>query len=174
MGAAGEDLLGGLSTRCRVRRYQPESGEGPYWDSFDVELDESLSVLDGILQARDREDGSLSVRCSCRAAICGSCGVKINGSSTLACKTQIGEAHAAANSAKRRRDERTARRRRGSAARAPVGPTRRDRADGEHAVIKDLVTDMESTHWRRSGASRRGCCRHGRPPSASTWSIPSR
>ena len=81
----------------KIRRYKPESGEGPYWETFGVELDESLSVLDGILQARDRDDGSLSVRCSCRAAICGSCGVKINGSSTLACKTQIGEAHAAAN-----------------------------------------------------------------------------
>src|SRR3954465_5295569 len=81
----------------KVRRYQPESGEGPYWEEFDVELDPSLSVLDGLLQAKDRDDGSLSVRCSCRAAICGSCGVKINGSSTLACKTQIGEAFAAAN-----------------------------------------------------------------------------
>ena len=97
----------------KIRRYQPESGEGPYWDSFDVELDESLSVLDGILQARDREDGSLSVRCSCRAAICGSCGVKINGPSTLACKTQIGEAHAAAN-----------RRNGGGSSSRPAAPTR--------------------------------------------------
>src|SRR3954463_5601233 len=84
----------------RIRRYQPESGEGPYWEEFDVELEESLSVLDGILQAKDRDDGSLAVRCSCRAAICGSCGVKINGQSTLACKTQIGHAHAAANRTK--------------------------------------------------------------------------
>ena len=83
--------------KLKVRRFQPESGEGPYWEEFDVELEESLSVLDGILQAKDREDGSLAVRCSCRAAICGSCGVKINGESTLACKTQIGHAHAAAN-----------------------------------------------------------------------------
>ena len=76
----------------KVRRFKPESGEGPYWEEFDVELDPTLSVLDGLLQAKDREDGSLAVRCSCRAAICGSCGVKINGQSTLACLTQIGEA----------------------------------------------------------------------------------
>ena len=81
----------------KVRRYTPESGEGAYWQEFEVELDPTLSVLDGLLQAKDREDGSLSVRCSCRAAICGSCGVKINGQSTLACLTQIGEAHEAAN-----------------------------------------------------------------------------
>src|SRR5262244_2829025 len=81
----------------KVRRYQPESGQGPYWEEFGVELDPSLSVLDGILQAKDRDDGSLSVRCSCKAAICGSCGMKINGQSGLGCKTQIGEAQELAN-----------------------------------------------------------------------------
>ena len=76
----------------KVRRYQPEQGEAAYWEEFGVELDPSLSVLDGLLQAKDREDGSLAVRCSCRAAICGSCGMKINGQSGLGCQTQIGEA----------------------------------------------------------------------------------
>src|SRR6187397_3579209 len=81
----------------KVRRYQPESGEGPYWQEFKVELDPDLSVLDGLLQVRDRQDGTLVVRCSCRAAICGSCGMKVNGQSTLGCKTQIGEAQELAN-----------------------------------------------------------------------------
>ena len=81
----------------KVRRYQPESGEAAYWEEFGVELDPSLSVLDGLLQTKDRTDGSLAVRCSCRAAICGSCGMKINGQSGLGCKTQIGEAQEQAN-----------------------------------------------------------------------------
>jgi succinate dehydrogenase / fumarate reductase iron-sulfur subunit len=115
----------------KVRRYQPESGQGPFWEEFKVELEESLSVLDGILQAKDREDGSLAVRCSCRAAICGSCGVKINGQSTLACKTQIGHAHAAAN------------RRNGGSNPIVVEPM------ANMPVIKDLVVDMESTHWEK-------------------------
>jgi succinate dehydrogenase / fumarate reductase iron-sulfur subunit len=115
----------------KVRRYQPESGQGPYWQEFKVELEESLSVLDGILQTKDREDGSLAVRCSCRAAICGSCGVKINGESALACKTQLGDAHAAAN----RRD--------GGDNPIVVEPM------GNMPVIKDLVVDMESTHWEK-------------------------
>ncbi|HET6831132.1 MAG TPA: 2Fe-2S iron-sulfur cluster-binding protein, partial [Solirubrobacterales bacterium] len=84
----------------KVRRYQPEAEEddrrGAYWERFDVDLDPTLSVLDGLLQARDDADGTLAVRCSCRAAICGSCGVRINGNSTLACKTQLGEAAAEA------------------------------------------------------------------------------
>jgi succinate dehydrogenase / fumarate reductase, iron-sulfur subunit len=117
--------------KLKIRRYQPESGEGPFWEEFDVELEESLSVLDGILQAKDRDDGSLAVRCSCRAAICGSCGVKINGQSTLACKTQIGHAHAAAN------------RRNGGSNPIVVEPM------GNMPVVKDLVVDMESTHWAK-------------------------
>src|SRR6476646_4239837 len=80
-----------------VRRYQPESGEGAYWQEFKVDLEPDLPVLDGLLQVRDRQDGSLVVRCSCRAAICGSCGMKVNGRSTLGCKTQIAEAHERAN-----------------------------------------------------------------------------
>ncbi|MGH2952955.1 MAG: succinate dehydrogenase/fumarate reductase iron-sulfur subunit [Solirubrobacterales bacterium] len=115
----------------KVRRFQPESGEGAYWERFEVELDPTLSVLDGLLQAKDREDGSLAVRCSCRAAICGSCGVKINGESTLACLTQIGEAHEFAN------------RRNGGSEPIVVEPM------GNMPVVKDLVTDMESTHWTK-------------------------
>ena len=98
----------------KVRRYQPESGEGPYWEEFKVELDPSLSVLDGLLQAKDRDDGSLSVRCSCRAAICGSCGMKINGQSGLGCKTQIGEAQELADKQGRAPSAATAERRRRS------------------------------------------------------------
>ncbi len=117
----------------KVRRYQPETGGGPYWQEFKVDLDPDLSVLDGLLQVRDRTDGTLVVRCSCRAAICGSCGMKVNGESTLGCKTRISEAHERAN--------------------------RRDGPEAEHPivvepmanmpVIKDLVTDMESTHWAK-------------------------
>src|SRR3954451_14036388 len=82
----------------KVRRFQPEEIEGPYWETFDVELDPTLSVLDGLLQAKDRDDRSLAVRCSCRAAICGSCGMKINGQYTLACKTMLEEDHSYAES----------------------------------------------------------------------------
>ena len=115
----------------KVRRFLPESGEGPYWEQFDVDLDPTLSVLDGLLQAKDREDGSLAVRCSCRAAICGSCGMKINGESGLACKTMIGEAKDFAN------------RNNGGSEPIVVEPM------GNMPVIKDLVTDMESTHWKK-------------------------
>jgi succinate dehydrogenase / fumarate reductase iron-sulfur subunit len=130
----------------KVRRYQPESGGGPFWEEFQVDLDPTLSVLDGILQAKDRDDGTLAVRCSCRAAICGSCGMKVNGSSTLACKTRIGEADAAAN----RRD--------GDANPIVIEPM------GNMPVVKDLITDMESTHWKKMRRVTPWLLPHGEPP----------
>jgi succinate dehydrogenase / fumarate reductase, iron-sulfur subunit len=128
----------------KVRRFKPEEAEGPYWESFDVDLDPTLSVLDGLLQAKDRDDGSLAVRCSCRAAICGSCGMKVNGQSTLACKTMLEEAQSYAES---------------HAVGAQAGEDKTKTNGGRPAivvepmgnmpVIKDLVTDMESTHWTK-------------------------
>ena len=130
----------------KVRRFLPESGEGPYWEEFDVDLDPSLSVLDGLLQAKDRDDGSLSVRCSCRAAICGSCGMKINGQSGLGCKTQLGEAKEMADKFK------------GGDAPIVVEPM------GNMPVIKDLITDMESTHWTKIRRVTPWLLPHGAPP----------
>jgi succinate dehydrogenase / fumarate reductase iron-sulfur subunit len=129
----------------QVRRYQPESGEGPYWQCYDVDLDPTLSVLDGLLQVRDRQDGTLVVRCSCRAAICGSCGVKVNGESTLACKTRLSDAHEYANRRNKPASNRTAPGREAEEAVRPilVEPM------GNMRVIKDLVTDMEETHWTK-------------------------
>jgi len=175
----------------KVRRYQPESGEGAYWEEFKVDLDPTLSVLDGLLQAKDRDDGSLSVRCSCRAAICGSCGMKVNGSSTLGCKTQIGEAHEQANRRKKEgvpppmgADEQpppnsAEGETRGPRTREPgreiAGHDERGQAGAEDApiviepmgnmpVIKDLITDMESTHWAKIRRVTPWLLPHGEAP----------
>src|SRR6476659_6545459 len=110
----------------RIRRYTPESGDAAHWDDFGIDLDGHRSVLDGILQAKDRQDGSIAIRCSCRAAICGSCGVRINGRSALACNTRIGDA------AERGRD--------GFITVEPMG---------NMPVVKDLVSDMEAVHWKK-------------------------
>src|SRR3954464_9002570 len=110
----------------KIRRYDPESGEPAYWEEFGVELDPERSVLDGILQVRGDQDGSLAIRCSCRAAICGSCGVRINGKSALACNTRISDAAA------RARD--------GGITVEPMG---------NMPVVKDLVVDMDAVHWKK-------------------------
>jgi succinate dehydrogenase / fumarate reductase iron-sulfur subunit len=136
----------------KVRRFQPESGEGPYWEEFNVDLDPSLAVLDGLLQAKDRDDGSLAVRCSCRAAICGSCGMKINGQSGLGCKTQIGEAQERADKVASAAGERV------ENAPIVIEPM------GNMPVIKDLITDMESTHWTKIRRVTPWLLPHGEPP----------
>ncbi len=156
----------------KVRRYQPESGEGAYWEEFNVELDPSLSVLDGLLQAKDRDDGSLSVRCSCRAAICGSCGMKVNGQSTLGCKTQIGEAQEMANKFANGGASGV---RTGEPGREIAGHDERGQAGAEDPaiviepmgnmpVIKDLITDMESTHWTKIRRVTPWLIPHGEAP----------
>jgi succinate dehydrogenase / fumarate reductase iron-sulfur subunit len=110
----------------KIRRFDPESGEPAYWQDFNVELEPERSVLDGILQVRGDQDGSLAIRCSCQAAICGSCGVKINGRSRLACNTLIGDAAAAAKN--------------GAIVVEPMG---------NMPVLKDLIVDMDAVHWKK-------------------------
>jgi succinate dehydrogenase / fumarate reductase iron-sulfur subunit len=110
----------------KVRRYDPESGQPAYWSDYSVDLDPERSVLDGILQVKDREDASLAIRCSCRAAICGSCGVRINGQSALACNTRLSDAAERASN--------------GAITVEPMG---------NMPVIKDLIVDMDAVHWRK-------------------------
>src|SRR5947209_9930616 len=55
-------------------------------------MPETQSVLDAILKVRDERDGSIGIRCSCQQAICGSCGVRMNGKPGLACNTHLKEA----------------------------------------------------------------------------------
>ncbi len=160
----------------KVRRFQPESGEGPYWEEFGVELEPSLSVLDALLQAKDRDDGSLSVRCSCRAAICGSCGMKINGRSGLGCKTQIGEAQEQADKVASAVNGAASGPRTREAGREIAGNDERAQPGAEEAapiivepmgnmpVIKDLITDMESTHWAKIRRVTPWLLPHGEPP----------
>jgi succinate dehydrogenase / fumarate reductase iron-sulfur subunit len=143
------------SYTLKIRRYQPEAteeeGQGAFWETFDVELDPTLSILDGLLQARDDQDGTLAVRCSCRAAICGSCGVKVNGQSTLACKTQIGEAAEEAARISRAGASGDIGRE-GEAAQGVESDSNGEitvEPMGNMPVIKDLVVDMESTHWEK-------------------------
>jgi succinate dehydrogenase / fumarate reductase iron-sulfur subunit len=110
----------------RMRRYDPESGEAPYWDEHTIELEPHRSVLEAILQAKDRFDGSIGVRCSCRQAICGSCGIRVNGEPALACHTHLDAAKSAAKD--------------GVIEIEPMG---------NMPVLKDLIVDMDAVHWKK-------------------------
>jgi fumarate reductase iron-sulfur subunit len=65
----------------------PEQDAEPWWQKFDLPYSDDMSVLQGLLAIKDDFDGSLSFRWTCRMAICGSCGVMVNGKPRLGCKT---------------------------------------------------------------------------------------
>lgn len=76
--------------RFIVYRYDPDSGENPRTDTFEVDLDTcGPMVLDALLKIKDEMDATLSLRRSCREGICGSCSMNIDGVNTLACTQSI-------------------------------------------------------------------------------------
>ena len=79
-----------MNTTLRVKRYNPEATpQTTYVQEYQLEMEPSDSLLDGLIKVRETIDDSLTLRCSCRGAICGSCGMRINGHAALACKTKI-------------------------------------------------------------------------------------
>ena len=118
----------------RIRRYDPQAGEAPHWDSHTVDLGATQSVLDAILKIKEDEDGSIGIRCSCQQAICGSCGVRMNGKPGLACNTHLEEA---AQRNWNQPDE-------GEQEKViTVEPM------GNMPVIRDLIVDMDAVHWKK-------------------------
>lgn len=69
-----------------VLRYDPEKDSAPRFQSFEVPYDEDWVVLDALNWVKDNVDGSLTYRWSCHMAVCGSCGMMVNGTSVLTCK----------------------------------------------------------------------------------------
>jgi succinate dehydrogenase / fumarate reductase, iron-sulfur subunit len=128
----------------RIRRFDPRSGEAAYWDEHKVELGERNSVLDAILKIRDEVDGSVGIRCSCQQAICGSCGVRMNGKPGLACNTHLEEAAARPHGVGWDPDD-DANEEAGS---TPEGVIEVEPM-GNMPVIRDLIVDMDAVHWRK-------------------------
>jgi len=76
-----------------VLRYRPEQEQAPVLQRYEVPFSDDMSVLQGLQHIKDELDGTLSFRWSCRMAICGSCGMMINGVPRLACHTFLREFH---------------------------------------------------------------------------------
>ena len=109
-----------MEVSLSVRRFDPDADSpAPYHQEYRLELDESATVLDGLIKVREEIDGTLALRCSCRSAICGSCAMRVNGQAALACKTKVADAAPA------------------SGAPILVEPA------GNAEVVKDLVVDFQ-------------------------------
>ena len=102
----------------------------PQIQSYKLEVEPGNTILDCLNQIKWEQDGTLSFRKNCRNTICGSCAMRINGRSALACKENIGseikQLYGTNHLAKDITPEITV---------APMG---------NMPVIKDLVVDMSS------------------------------
>lgn len=106
-----------------LQRFNPETDHHPHEEDYRLEVGRGATVLDSLIRIKNEQDGRLSLRYSCRSAICGSCAMEINGMEKLACRTSV-----------RKEWERHGRI---SVAPLPNLP-----------VIKDLVVDM-SSFWQK-------------------------
>jgi fumarate reductase iron-sulfur subunit len=75
----------------QVARYRPEQESEPVFDEYQVPCPNDWVVLDGLNHIKDRLDGTLAYRWSCRMGICGSCGMTVNGEPKLTCATFLTE-----------------------------------------------------------------------------------
>ena len=78
-----------MKVTLKVFRFNAERDYLPHYDTIEMEIDEKDVVLDVLNRIKWEYDGSFSYRRSCRHGICGSCAVKVNGRSTLACKERM-------------------------------------------------------------------------------------
>ena len=97
----------------------------PKVESYALDVDAETTILDCLDQIKWELDGSLAYRKNCRNTICGSCAIRINGRSALACKENVGSELARATISQAEPE-------------IVVAPL------GNMPVIKDLVVDMKS------------------------------
>jgi len=74
-----------------VTRYRPEQESEPTFQTYEVPFRKDWVVLDALNYIKDRLDGSLSFRWSCRMGVCGSCGMMVNDTPKLTCAAFLSE-----------------------------------------------------------------------------------
>lgn len=112
-----------MQAKVRVARFDPDGAGERRYDEYTVDVPDNAMVLDALIDIRENVDETLSVRCSCRSAICGSCAMRVNGQATLVCNTPVTKV-------------------------APNGETITVEPMGNMPVLKDLVVDLE-VFWNK-------------------------
>jgi len=99
----------------KIFRFDPEKEKRSRFETYSIPVESGMTVLEGLYYVQEKIDGSLAFRSSCRAGVCGSCAMHINGQYRLACETQVAE----------------------------LGSTVKVRPLAHLPVLKDLFVDME-------------------------------
>jgi fumarate reductase iron-sulfur subunit len=74
-----------------ITRFDPDKDQVPKTQTYRIPVQPDWKVLDALNFIKDEVDGTLSHRWSCRMAVCGSCGMTVNGEPKLTCKTALAE-----------------------------------------------------------------------------------
>ncbi|MGZ4381899.1 MAG: 2Fe-2S iron-sulfur cluster-binding protein, partial [Gaiellaceae bacterium] len=106
-----------MKVALKIWRYESSTGQKALKE-YEFDAPEEATLLDCLDIVKDRHDGTLAYRKSCRMMICGSCGMRMDGAAVLACCTRMYEI--------------------AQAGRVPVIS-----AMGNLPVVKDLVVDMD-------------------------------
>jgi len=77
-----------MQVGLKIWRYNSASGDRALQE-YEIEAPDEATLLDCLDIVKDRHDGSLAYRRSCRMMICGSCGMRMDGGAVLACKTRM-------------------------------------------------------------------------------------
>jgi succinate dehydrogenase / fumarate reductase iron-sulfur subunit len=116
-----------MDVKLRIWRVDGETGERALTD-YEIEAPEWACLLDVLDLIKDKVDGTLAYRKSCRMMICGSCGMRMDGRAVLACKERMKPIV--------------------DAGRVPVIS-----AMGNLPILKDLVVDM-GPFWQKIRAMK--------------------
>ncbi len=74
--------------RFRIMRYNPqEPGSVPRWQTYELDEADGMTLFIALNEIREKQDASLQFDFVCRAGICGSCAMLIDGRPGLACRT---------------------------------------------------------------------------------------
>ncbi len=74
-----------------VTRFDPDVDEVPKTQSYEIPVQPDWKVLDALNFIKDHVDPTLSHRWSCRMAVCGSCGMMVDGKPSLTCKDALSD-----------------------------------------------------------------------------------
>ena len=93
--AANENSQPEATISLEVFRYRPEQEDEPTFQTYEVPYREDWVVLDALNYIKDKIDGTLTYRWSCRMGVCGSCGMMVNGEPKLTCAAFLRDYHPA-------------------------------------------------------------------------------
>ena len=134
-----------MEVSLRVQRFDGDEGARRRYERYTVEVPTTATLLDCLDAVKDKHDGSLAYRKSCRMAVCGSCGMRLDGGAVLACKVPMRPYVDAGHA-------------------VTVAPM------GNLPVVKDLVVDMQP-FWHKVRAVKPWLDAGDEAPPSTEWRV---